>query len=69
MRVGLLAQTADEDSRRVLGVEEVTGQIVRAEQLGFDSAWVADHLFIETPTGRVTGHDPMVHLAHAAART
>jgi alkanesulfonate monooxygenase SsuD/methylene tetrahydromethanopterin reductase-like flavin-dependent oxidoreductase (luciferase family) len=69
MRVGLLAQTAEEDSGRVLGVEEVTGQIVRAEQLGFDSAWVADHLFIETPTGRVTGHDPMVHLAHAAART
>lgn len=50
-------------------VEEVVERIVRAEELGFDSAWVMDHPFIETPLGRVTGHDPMVLLASAAART
>ena len=69
MKVGVFAQTAEADSRRIFAVEEVTAQIVRAEDLGFDSAWVADHLFIETAIGRYTGHDPMVHLAHAAART
>src|SRR5215472_13605802 len=69
MEVGVFVQTAEADSRRTFGVAEVTSQIVRAEDLGFDSAWVADHLFIETPIGRYAGHDPMVHLAHAAART
>ena len=69
MKVGVFVQTTEADSRRMFGVEEVTGQIVQAEKLGFDSAWVADHLFVETPIGRCAGHDPMVQLAHAAART
>jgi alkanesulfonate monooxygenase SsuD/methylene tetrahydromethanopterin reductase-like flavin-dependent oxidoreductase (luciferase family) len=53
----------------MFGVEQVVREIQRVEELGFDSAWVMDHALIETPAGRVTGHDPMVLLAVAAART
>lgn len=62
-------QTCEADSRRVFGVDQVVGAIERVEELGFDSAWVMDHPFIETPVGRVSGHDPLVLLACAAART
>lgn len=41
-------------------------QIVRAEELGFDSAWVAQHHFNESEGGLPS---PLVFLAHAAART
>jgi alkanesulfonate monooxygenase SsuD/methylene tetrahydromethanopterin reductase-like flavin-dependent oxidoreductase (luciferase family) len=43
-----------------------TEQIVRAEQCGFDSAWVAQHHFIETEGGLPS---PFVFLAQVAART
>lgn len=62
-------QTCDADAGRMFGVDEVVGTIVRAEELGFASAWVMDHPFVERPGGRVTGHDPLVLLAVAAART
>lgn len=41
-------------------------QIVRAEELGFDSAWVAQHHFNESEGGLPS---PLVFLAHVAART
>lgn len=50
-------------------VRQVVDDIERAEQLGYDSAWVMDHIFIEREGGRATGHDPLVMLANAAART
>lgn len=53
----------------MFGVDEIVRRIERAEELGFDSAWVMDHLFIESAEGRVSGHDPMVLLGHASART
>src|SRR2546423_8652672 len=53
----------------MFGVDEVVATIVRAEELGFESAWVMDHPFIERPAGRVSGHDPLVLLACAATRT
>lgn len=43
-----------------------TAQIVHAERLGFDSAWVAQHHFHEKEGGLPA---PMVFLAHVAART
>ena len=43
-----------------------TEQIVRAEQLGFESAWVAQHHFLEAEGGLPS---PFVLLAHVAART
>jgi alkanesulfonate monooxygenase SsuD/methylene tetrahydromethanopterin reductase-like flavin-dependent oxidoreductase (luciferase family) len=69
VKVGVFVQTCEAESLRVFGIGEVVARIERAEELGFDSAWVADHPFIETPAGRVSGHDPMVLLACAAART
>jgi alkanesulfonate monooxygenase SsuD/methylene tetrahydromethanopterin reductase-like flavin-dependent oxidoreductase (luciferase family) len=50
-------------------IEHVAEQIQRAEELGYDSAWVADHIFIERDGVRTTAHDPMVVLGYAAART
>ena len=69
VRVGIWINTGEAESRRVFPVDEVAGRIERAEELGFDSAWVMDHAFVETPIGRLSGHDPMIVLAHAAART
>lgn len=43
-----------------------TEQIIHAEQLGFDSAWVAQHHFHEDEGGLPS---PLVFLAHVAART
>lgn len=69
MNIGLWVNTGEAESRRVFPVEEVSGRIQRAEELGFDSAWVMDHPFVETPIGRLSGHDPLIVLTHAAART
>ncbi|HSR23306.1 MAG TPA: LLM class flavin-dependent oxidoreductase, partial [Candidatus Eisenbacteria bacterium] len=69
MKVGVFVQTCEAESRRMFGLDQVVGAIERVEELGFDSAWVMDHPFIETPVGRVSGHDPLVLLACAAART
>ncbi len=54
---------------RMFTVDEVVRRIVHAEALGFESAWVLDHLFLTVERGRITGHDPLILLAHAAART
>jgi alkanesulfonate monooxygenase SsuD/methylene tetrahydromethanopterin reductase-like flavin-dependent oxidoreductase (luciferase family) len=69
VKVGVFVQTCDADAGRMFGVDEVVGTIERAEQLGFESAWVMDHPFIERPGGRLSGHDPLVLLSVAAART
>jgi alkanesulfonate monooxygenase SsuD/methylene tetrahydromethanopterin reductase-like flavin-dependent oxidoreductase (luciferase family) len=69
VNVGVFVQVCDADAGRMFGVEEVVGTIERAEDLGFESAWVMDHPFVERPGGRLTGHDPLVLLASAAART
>ena len=46
----------------------------KAEELGFDSVWLADHLFLDParygkPTGRVFGLDPIVALGAVARAT
>jgi alkanesulfonate monooxygenase SsuD/methylene tetrahydromethanopterin reductase-like flavin-dependent oxidoreductase (luciferase family) len=69
VRIGLFVQVGEAESGRMFGVEHVIGAIERAEQLGFESAWIPDHPFIETPAGRLSGHDPLIVLAGAAART
>ncbi|WP_375432578.1 LLM class flavin-dependent oxidoreductase [uncultured Friedmanniella sp.] len=44
-----------------------TELFVAADELGFDSGWVAQHHFSDDPTGGLAA--PWVFLAHAAART
>jgi alkanesulfonate monooxygenase SsuD/methylene tetrahydromethanopterin reductase-like flavin-dependent oxidoreductase (luciferase family) len=70
VKVGIFVQTCDAGAGRMFGVQEVVQTIERAEELGFDSVWMADHLFIERPgAGRLTGHDPLLLIASAAVRT
>ena len=65
----MFVQTCEAESGRMFGVQEILETIERVEELGFDSAWVMDHPFIERPNGRLSGHDPLIVLAGAAART
>lgn len=69
VRVGVFVQVCESERGLIFGVDEVVRRIERAEELGFDSAWVMDHMFIESAEGRVSGHDPMVLLGYASART
>src|SRR5256885_7802678 len=48
---------------------EIADQARKAEDLGFDSVWVMDHVFIQRRWGRVLSHDPMLSLAFVAAAT
>jgi alkanesulfonate monooxygenase SsuD/methylene tetrahydromethanopterin reductase-like flavin-dependent oxidoreductase (luciferase family) len=50
-------------------VQQVVSDIEQAERLGYDSAWVMDHILVDRDGRRGTGHDPLVLLAYAAART
>ena len=65
----MFVQTCEAESGRMFGVEEIVRTIERVEELGFDSAWLMDHPFIERPDGRLSGHDPLIVLACAAPRT
>jgi alkanesulfonate monooxygenase SsuD/methylene tetrahydromethanopterin reductase-like flavin-dependent oxidoreductase (luciferase family) len=69
VKVGVTLKMYDYATYRPKPIAHIAEQARRAEELGFDSAWVMDHVFIERPTGRVVAHEPMICLAHAAART
>ena len=69
MKVGVTLKMYDYQSYRPKTVAEVARQASAAEELGFDSVWVMDHLFIQRPSGRVLSHDPMICLAAVAAAT
>ncbi len=68
MRVGVFLKLVGEGGR-TKRVDEVVALAVRAEQLGYDSVWVMDHLFTERTGTRVPVHDPLQLLAAIAART
>ncbi|MDQ6772203.1 MAG: LLM class flavin-dependent oxidoreductase [Candidatus Dormibacteraeota bacterium] len=53
----------------MLPVEDLVQRIQLAEAQGFDSVWLADHAFIEMEGRRAAGHEPLIVLAYAAART
>jgi alkanesulfonate monooxygenase SsuD/methylene tetrahydromethanopterin reductase-like flavin-dependent oxidoreductase (luciferase family) len=73
MKLGLALPTFSLDTGRTLTLSEVAVSARHAEELGFDSAWVMDHFWLENVgrpgVPRVGGHDPLVTLAYAAART
>jgi FMNH2-dependent dimethyl sulfone monooxygenase len=48
---------------------DIALQARRAEEAGFDSVWVMDHVFIQRAGRRVLAHDPMICLAQVAAAT
>ena len=69
VKVGVTLKMYDYGTYRPKPIAEIADQARRAEDLGFDTAWVMDHLFIQRPTGRILSHEPMLCLAHAAAKT
>ena len=48
---------------------EVVAQARLAEEIGFDSVWVMDHVFIQRGGRRVLAHDPLLTLAAVAPAT
>ncbi len=69
VKVGVTLKMYDYATYRPKLLAEIAQQAVRAEELGFDSAWAMDHVFIQRPSGRVLSYEPLIGLAHAAART
>jgi alkanesulfonate monooxygenase SsuD/methylene tetrahydromethanopterin reductase-like flavin-dependent oxidoreductase (luciferase family) len=69
VKVGVFLKLIASQERRTKHVDEVVALAVRAEQLGYDSVWVMDHLFSDRPGIRVPAHDPLQLLAAIAART
>lgn len=69
MRVGVTLKMYDYYSYLPAQLTDLARQARLAEQIGFDSVWVMDHVFIERASGRVTAHDPLIAVAAAAAAT
>lgn len=69
VKVGVTLKMYDHVTYRPKTLAEVADQARLAEQIGFDSVWVMDHLFIQRPAGRVMSHEPLITLAQVAAVT
>jgi len=69
VKVGVTLKMYDYATLRPKPMAEIVAQARRAEQLGFDSVWVMDHLLIQRSDRRVLAHDPMLCLAQVAAAT
>ena len=69
VKIGLALPTIDLAAGRTASLAELGTRALAAEQLGFDSLWVMDHLWVERGGIRGGGHDPFVTLAYLAART
>jgi alkanesulfonate monooxygenase SsuD/methylene tetrahydromethanopterin reductase-like flavin-dependent oxidoreductase (luciferase family) len=69
MKVGVTLKMYDYATHRPKTLAEIAGQARLAEQVGFDSVWVMDHVFIQRPGYRVVSHEPLISLTHVAALT
>ena len=69
VKVGVTLKMYDYASYRPMSMVEIAKQARLAEELGFDSVWVMDHVFIQRASGRVLAHEPMICLAQVAAAT
>jgi len=69
LRIGLALPGYDSDSSAPTTLARLAEYAMQAEQLGYDSVWLADHFWVEREHGRrEAGHDPLVALAYIAAR-
>jgi alkanesulfonate monooxygenase SsuD/methylene tetrahydromethanopterin reductase-like flavin-dependent oxidoreductase (luciferase family) len=68
-KVGVTLKMYDYRTHRPKPLAHIAQQARRAEEVGFDSVWVMDHVFIQRPSGRVLAHEPMLSLALVAAGT
>jgi len=69
VKVGVTLKMYDYATYEPKPVAEIARQARLAEEIGFDSVWVMDHVFIQRANGRVLSHDPLLSLAHVAAVT
>jgi alkanesulfonate monooxygenase SsuD/methylene tetrahydromethanopterin reductase-like flavin-dependent oxidoreductase (luciferase family) len=69
VEVGLALGMFDIATGSPLGVDAVASQAEAAEAAGFDSVWVMDHYWLARDDRRLHAHEPLVLLAHIAART
>ena len=70
MKVGVTVPAYELASRRPRSFQEMAADVLRAEQLGYDSAWVMDHILVERDgRRRGAGPEPLVFLSHVAAST
>ena len=69
VKVGVTLKMYDYATYRPKSLADIAHQARRAEEVGFDSVWVMDHVFIQRSGGRVHAHDPMVCLAQVAVAT
>jgi alkanesulfonate monooxygenase SsuD/methylene tetrahydromethanopterin reductase-like flavin-dependent oxidoreductase (luciferase family) len=70
MKIGIAIPAYELASGRARAFGEMVEDVVTAERLGYDSAWVMDHFFIERGSRRVPGGpEPLAFLGHVAGRT
>jgi alkanesulfonate monooxygenase SsuD/methylene tetrahydromethanopterin reductase-like flavin-dependent oxidoreductase (luciferase family) len=69
VKVGVTLKMYDYATNRPKPLASIVVQARRAEELGFDSIWMMDHVFIQRPGTRVLAHEPLICLAHVAAAT
>jgi alkanesulfonate monooxygenase SsuD/methylene tetrahydromethanopterin reductase-like flavin-dependent oxidoreductase (luciferase family) len=69
VKVGVTLKMYDYFTLAPKPVADIVRQAREAEALGFDSAWVMDHVLIQRGHRRVMAHDPLLVLAHAVAQT
>jgi alkanesulfonate monooxygenase SsuD/methylene tetrahydromethanopterin reductase-like flavin-dependent oxidoreductase (luciferase family) len=69
MKVGVTLKMYDYRTYAPKPVADIARQAARAEELGYDSVWVMDHVLIQRGERRVMAHDPLIALAHVAAAT
>jgi alkanesulfonate monooxygenase SsuD/methylene tetrahydromethanopterin reductase-like flavin-dependent oxidoreductase (luciferase family) len=69
VKVGVTLKMYDYATYQPKSLADIARQARLAEEVGFDSVWVMDHVFIQRPGGRVLSHEPMICLAQVAAAT
>jgi alkanesulfonate monooxygenase SsuD/methylene tetrahydromethanopterin reductase-like flavin-dependent oxidoreductase (luciferase family) len=69
MKVGVTLKMYDYRTYAPKSIADIARQAALAEQLGYHSVWVMDHVLIQRGERRVMAHDPLICLAHVAAAT
>jgi len=69
VKVGVTLKMYDYRTYAPKPLADITRQAAHAEELGYDSVWVMDHLLIQRGERRVAAHDPLICLAAVASAT
>jgi alkanesulfonate monooxygenase SsuD/methylene tetrahydromethanopterin reductase-like flavin-dependent oxidoreductase (luciferase family) len=69
VRVGVTLKMYDYQTLAPKSLAEIASQAKLAEEIGFDSVWVRDHVLIQRGDRRVLAHDPILCLTAIAMAT